>query len=129
MQGDLNSETDFQYVKIAVKACTPTESSFLSEQKQAECASKEVIASQIVNIVTLQAHANIFASHNDESNSVVEYVSDMSHPQALDPNLSQTLNMAFFESTVSIQDTKLDIFEVADEWTTKFVEFSKSWKY
>ena len=47
---------------------------------------------------------------------MIEYVTDMSYLQYLDPDRKQTLNMSFMESTVRIDDAKYDIFEVYDEW-------------
>ena len=77
-------------------------------------------------MVTLHAHANIFA---DLKSNVIEYDSDMSYPQVLDPSRTQTLNMAFMESTVKIDDNLWDIFEISEEWTAKFFEFTQSWSY
>ena len=80
----------------------------------------------MINVATLQAHANIFA---DSYSDVIEYVTDISHPQVLDPTLTQNLNMAFMESTVEIDDNKWDIIDIKQEWTAKFFEFSQSWSY
>ena len=66
-------------------------------------------------MVTLQAHANIFADR--KTDTMVEYDSDMSYPQVLDPTQTQILNMAFMESTVKIDDNLWDIFEITEEWT------------
>ena len=85
------------------------------------CLSDNEISRISFDFSYLEAYPNILGSNKDE---VVRYREDSTnHFAYLDPTSTQTMNIFFMESTLSLKDNIWDIFEAA-EYEVSIVEYS-----
>ena len=102
----------FEYVKISLQGC----------QLETGCLSDEEISEKTLDLTYLAAYPNILGKNKDE---VVRYRTDTNNFVYLDPGHTQTINIFFMESTLTLKDQIWDIFEFT-EYDINIAEHSHS---
>ncbi len=70
----------------------------------------------------MRAHPSLLA---DDKDTVVSYTPDTTYFKYLDPQISQQTNIYLMESTISMKDNILDIFDASETEVPLFEEASK----
>ena len=70
----------------------------------------------------MKAHPSLLA---DNKNEVISYTPDQTYFKYLDPFVSQETNVYMMESTISMKDNILDIFDTSETEVLLFEEASR----
>ena len=91
----------FEYVGIEVMGC----------RLGSECVDDQEVMNNSLDFISMRAHPSLLA---DDKSEIIQYTADDRYYKYLDPLISQETNIHVMESTISMKNDILDLFDTSE---------------